>query len=339
MDRFSKICFCVTRLAWLSVAAVIVTHLAIAQTATPTEEGPIDKLNLQPDVAKQFVQMTFTGCPGRDSVFWETYGDPSSPFQCPRTDDFFHQPTRTCHVVVEYKDMHFAMKEEPLSAADKANGIQWKGFLTDSWTISRIRWIANNSWGPWGPWADTGNGRPNDMVQFIKTNGQWSVGVTVGGQLMTALPIGFNNDIMVKPPRKVPSCADAMNDVAHPEVSLRPAQPTYSAAPNSQPPPTPPANWNAPVISADVAMGMLLQKSDPVYPPIAKAAHVSGTVVIKVAVSKEGAVTGLHVISGPAMLQQAAMDAVKKWSFRPYIVNTAPADFQTTVSSTFPPGN
>src|ERR1700686_2327160 len=71
-------------------------------------------------------------------------------------------------------------------------------------------------------------------------------------------------------------------------------------------------------ISAGVAVGMLLQKTQPVYPPIAKAARVSGTVVLQATISKNGTIENLRVISGPAMLQKAALDAVKTWRYRPY---------------------
>ena len=64
-------------------------------------------------------------------------------------------------------------------------------------------------------------------------------------------------------------------------------------------------------ISGGVAQGMLLQKTIPVYPPIAKAARVSGTVVLQATISKTGTIENLRVISGPAMLQQAALDAVQ----------------------------
>ncbi len=77
-------------------------------------------------------------------------------------------------------------------------------------------------------------------------------------------------------------------------------------------------------ISAGVAVGMLLQKTTPVYPPIAKAARVSGTVVLQATISKAGMITNLRVVSGPAMLQQAALDAVKTWRYRPYLLNNDP---------------
>ena len=88
-------------------------------------------------------------------------------------------------------------------------------------------------------------------------------------------------------------------------------------------------------ISAGVAQGMLLQKTTPVYPPIAKAARVSGTVVLQATISKSGTIENLRVISGPAMLQQAAMDAVKQWRYKPYLLNNEPVEVETTVNVIF----
>jgi protein TonB len=88
-------------------------------------------------------------------------------------------------------------------------------------------------------------------------------------------------------------------------------------------------------ISAGVAVGMLLQKTPPVYPPIAKAARVSGVVVLQATISKTGSIEGLHVVSGPAMLQQAALDAVKTWRYRPYLLNNEPVEVETTVNVIF----
>jgi TonB family protein len=65
----------------------------------------------------------------------------------------------------------------------------------------------------------------------------------------------------------------------------------------------------------------LLQHEEALYPPIAKAARVQGDVLIELAISEKGQVTSEKVVSGPAMLQQAALDAVKKWRFNPFQVN------------------
>jgi protein TonB len=88
-------------------------------------------------------------------------------------------------------------------------------------------------------------------------------------------------------------------------------------------------------ISAGVAQGMLLQKTAPAYPPIAKSARVSGTVVLQATISKTGVIEGLHVVSGPDMLRSAATEAVKTWRYRPYKLNNQPVEVETTVNVVF----
>ncbi len=97
------------------------------------------------------------------------------------------------------------------------------------------------------------------------------------------------------------------------------------------------ARVNSAQISVDpnVVAGMLLEKTAPVYPPIARAARVSGTVVLQAAISKTGTIEGLHVISGPAMLQQAAYDAVKTWRYKPYLLQGEPVRVLTTINVIF----
>ncbi len=92
-------------------------------------------------------------------------------------------------------------------------------------------------------------------------------------------------------------------------------------------------------ISAGVAVGLLIKKTDPIYPPIAKSARVSGTVVLQATISKSGAITNLHVVSGPSMLRQAATDAVRSWRYRPYKLNNDPIDVDTTVNLVFTLGS
>ncbi|MGA3161704.1 MAG: TonB family protein [Terracidiphilus sp.] len=88
-------------------------------------------------------------------------------------------------------------------------------------------------------------------------------------------------------------------------------------------------------ISAGVAGGLLLQKTSPVYPQIAREARVSGTVVIQATISKTGALENLRVVSGPTMLRQSALDAVKTWRYKPYLLDGQPVDVETTVSVNF----
>lgn len=88
-------------------------------------------------------------------------------------------------------------------------------------------------------------------------------------------------------------------------------------------------------VSSGVAVGLLLQKTAPVYPSIAKAAGVSGTVVLDAIISKTGIIEDLRVVSGPVMLRKAAEDAVRTWRYRPYKLNNEPTEVQTTINVIF----
>jgi TonB family protein len=89
------------------------------------------------------------------------------------------------------------------------------------------------------------------------------------------------------------------------------------------------------VLSAAEAVKRLVESAPPIYPPIAKAAHISGTVVLQATISKTGSIENLHVVSGPTMLQKSAMDAVKTWRYMPYLLNNQPVEVDTTVNVIF----
>lgn len=88
-------------------------------------------------------------------------------------------------------------------------------------------------------------------------------------------------------------------------------------------------------VSGLVVEGLLLRKTMPVYPPIGVAARAEGTVVLTATISKTGTIENLRVASGPALLQQAALDAVRTWRYRPYLLNGQPVEVETTVNVTF----
>jgi protein TonB len=88
-------------------------------------------------------------------------------------------------------------------------------------------------------------------------------------------------------------------------------------------------------ISKGVMEGMLIYKVVPRYPSIAVAVHASGTVVLEATISRGGTIENLRVASGPALLQQAALDAVKQWRYRPYLLNGEPVEVATTVNVEF----
>lgn len=88
-------------------------------------------------------------------------------------------------------------------------------------------------------------------------------------------------------------------------------------------------------ISSGVAAGMLIVKTPPVYPSIAKAARVAGTVELRATIAKNGTIKDLHVVNGPPMLQQAAVDAVRNWRYKPFKLNNEPVEAETTIKLVF----
>ncbi|MDR3754108.1 MAG: energy transducer TonB [Terracidiphilus sp.] len=88
-------------------------------------------------------------------------------------------------------------------------------------------------------------------------------------------------------------------------------------------------------IPQDVAVDMLIYKVTPEYPVIAKAARVSGIVTLQATISKTGEISDLHVICGPVILQQASLEAVRQWKYRPYLLNGKPVEVETTIRITF----
>jgi TonB family protein len=97
-----------------------------------------------------------------------------------------------------------------------------------------------------------------------------------------------------------------------------------------------PSSANGPVrLSPEVAGKLLASRVEPQYPPEAVAARIQGTVGIRLTVDRTGVVQRARVFSGPPELAQAAVDAVKQWSFKPYSPAGSPTDFETTATIDF----
>ena len=88
-------------------------------------------------------------------------------------------------------------------------------------------------------------------------------------------------------------------------------------------------------VSAGVQQGNLISQIKPLYPAIAKAARIQGTVILQAEISKQGTIENLHVLSGHPMLVQSALDAVKQWRYKPYLLNGEPTPVETTITVNF----
>jgi protein TonB len=88
-------------------------------------------------------------------------------------------------------------------------------------------------------------------------------------------------------------------------------------------------------VSQGVSQGLLVRKVNPTYPPLARQARIQGTVVLRAVISKDGSIENLTLVSGHPMLAPAAIDAVKQWKYRPYLLNGEPVEVDTEVLVNF----
>jgi periplasmic protein TonB len=88
-------------------------------------------------------------------------------------------------------------------------------------------------------------------------------------------------------------------------------------------------------VSSGVSTGLLIKKVQPNYPPLARQARIQGQVVLQAEISKEGQIQNLQLISGHPMLAPAAIEAVKQWRYKPYLLNGEPVAVETQVVVNF----
>ena len=88
-------------------------------------------------------------------------------------------------------------------------------------------------------------------------------------------------------------------------------------------------------VSQGVTKGLLIYRVEPAYPPLAKQARIQGVVVMTALIDKGGNVQNLQVVSGHPLLAPAAIEAVKQWRYKPFLLNGQPVEVETTVTVNF----
>jgi TonB family protein len=79
----------------------------------------------------------------------------------------------------------------------------------------------------------------------------------------------------------------------------------------------------------------IIRRVEPEYPPLARANDISGTVILRVIINEEGEVYEVKVVRGHPLLQQAAVDAVRQWKFKPTLMNGEPVPVLGTIAVSF----
>jgi protein TonB len=133
----------------------------------------------------------------------------------------------------------------------------------------------------------------------------------------------------------VPQLAELPPPIAVPDTAASAAKTPVATAPEPVkvvPAPTRPAPVK---VSQGVVQGALVSKVNPDYPRVARAARIQGSVVMHAIIGTDGTVQQLQVISGNPLLVGAALEAVKKWRYRPYLLDGIPAEVETTITVNF----
>jgi TonB family protein len=113
------------------------------------------------------------------------------------------------------------------------------------------------------------------------------------------------------------------------------ARPAPAEAPAEAPPPVAKAPTGPVRVGGDIREPRKIKNVNPVYPDLARRARVQGIVILECTISESGAVTDVRVLRGQAMLDQAAIDAVRKWVYEPTLLNGAPVPVVMTVTVNF----
>ena len=103
----------------------------------------------------------------------------------------------------------------------------------------------------------------------------------------------------------------------------------------SHPETTTPESKGSALNGNPIVTGNILHQVPPIYPPVAKAAGIEGTVVLHAIIAEDGSVESLDAIDGPEVLRGAAVSAVRQWVYAPYTLNGIPRRVDTTVKVNF----
>jgi protein TonB len=101
------------------------------------------------------------------------------------------------------------------------------------------------------------------------------------------------------------------------------------------PPPPKPKQTGPLRVGGNVQAARIINRVQPVYPPLARQTRISGTVRLHAIIGKDGTIQQLEVMSGHPLLQQSALDAVRQWRYQPTLLNGDPVEVDTTIDVIF----
>ena len=151
------------------------------------------------------------------------------------------------------------------------------------------------------------------------------------------IPLGVHHLVDSSTVEEAPPCAICVSGSTGDITNANPIPNSIGSGPALLPsPPKPVAH---PPRISHMMEGNLIYKVQPVYPPLARSARIQGAVVLRAIISRNGTIENLQTLSGHPMLVGAALDAVRQWRYRPYILNGEAIEVETQITVNFILGN
>ena len=175
-----------------------------------------------------------------------------------------------------------------------------------------------------------GMGLDEKAIEAVR---QWKFSPSLKDGVPVAVQINVEVNFRITDGQATPPEPAAAATTAKPEALRVIAAPLPDTAA-----PLPPAPSDTPTIvriGAGGADGMLVSRVEPVFPPLALQARIQGVVILNVDIANDGSVQAVKVVTGHPLLVQAAIDAVKQWQYKPYLLNGEPVEVSTRVSVPF----
>lgn len=244
---------------------------------------------------------------------------------------YAQQQVRSSNVLVNQNVANtFLLKKVMPVYSDDVKSMNTSGQIVLALTIDKAGKVAHamvvdrDLWGR----KSTNIGDPHLRQTSLDAVKQW----TYRPYLLNGAPVEIDTSIVL------------LFDFAHPNFPIV----KLGEAPNGPPPSTataiavdagklPTGEFGKPLIDPKVAESRLTGRVEPQYPQMAKIAHIQGDVVLHILIDRQGHVAKVKQKSGHPMLIQAAIDAVNKWDYQPFLLNRQPTDVETSVTVKFRP--
>jgi TonB family protein len=259
---------------------------------------------ITPEERAAFIQLTNDN--ERDTFiqqFW-TRRDANAPATSSRAEHYSR---------IAYSNQHFAIAETPGWATDRGHIFIVNGppNTVDSHPAAAPGGRPYETW----RYAATPNGQATEF-NFVDTCSCGNYQLQSQAATNSKAPTYSYN-----PPQPAPAAKPSTKPTLRP-VSYKP--PTTTRQSTTAPDPV--------HVAAGVIAGTKIFGVNPIYPPDAKANRIQGAVILEVIIGKDGTIQNINSVTGPDMLQESALEAVRQWIYKPYLLNGQPTEVQSTIT-------